>query len=93
MKQNEKKEIITKAHDTINKVSDTLNVDGNKAKDYISHLNESDLKVIRELENLIDMFNKPLWKVAIGIILVCSVINACYILGSSIGSLIANLGL
>jgi len=93
MEENEKKQIIEEAHETIDKVSDALNVNGSKAKDYINKLDDSDLKVIKELEILINMFKKPFWKVVLGIIIVCSVINAFYILGTFIGTFIANLGL
>lgn len=93
MEENEKKQIIDAAHETIDKVSDTLNVNGNKAKDYINKLDDSDLKAVKELETLINMFKKPFWKVVLSIIIVCSIINAFYVLGTFVGTFIANLGL
>lgn len=82
MEENEKKQIIDEAHDTID-----------KAKEYINKLGEADLKAIKEVESLINMFKKPFWKVVLWIIIVCSVLNAFYILGDFIGAFIANLGL
>ena len=93
MEEKEKKEIIEDAHQTIDKVSETLKVDGGKAKEYVNKLNDSDLKFLKELEELVHMFKKPFWKVVLGIIIASSVFNLLYQLGYFIGKLIANLGL
>ena len=92
MEENEKKEIITDAHQMIDTVSDTLKVDGDKAKEYVNILNDSDLKFLKELEELVHMFKKPFWKIVLGIIVVSFVFNLLYQLGYLIGKLIANLG-
>lgn len=92
MKENEKKKIIDAAHETIDEVSNSLKVDGSKAKDYVNKLNDNDLKFLRELEEIVHMFKKPFWKWVIGIILVSSIFNILYQLGYWIGKFIANLG-
>ena len=93
MEEKEKKEIIEDAHQTIDKVSETLKVDGGKSKEYVNKLNDSDLKFLKELEELVHMFKKPFWKIVLGIIIVSCVFNILYQLGYFIGKLIAILGL
>ena len=93
MEEKEKKKIIDNAHETIDAISESLKVDGSKAKDYVNKLNDSDLKFLRELEELVCMFKKPFWKFAFWIILVSSLFNILYQLGYWIGKFIATLGL
>lgn len=93
MKEHEKKKIIDDAHETIDDISNSLKVDGSKAKDYINNLNESDLNFLKELEEIVRMLKKPFWKWVIGIILVNSILSLFYQLGYWIGKLIATLGL
>ena len=93
MEEKEKKKIIDNAHETIDAISKSLKVDGSKTKDYVNQLNESDLKFLRKLEELVCMFKKPFWKFAFWIILVSSLFNILYQLGYWIGKFIANLGL
>lgn len=93
MKEHEKKKIIDDAHETIDEISNSLKVDGSKAKDYINNLNESDLNFLKELEEIVRMLKKPFWKWVIGIILVNSILSLFYQLGYWIGKLIATLGL
>ena len=93
MEEKEKKKIIDNAHETIGAISESLKVDGSKAKDYVNKLNDSDLKFLRELEELVSMFKKPFWKFAFWIILVSSLFNILYQLGYWIGKFIATLWL
>lgn len=93
MKEHEKKKIIDDAHGTIDEISNSLKVDGSKAKDYINNLNESDLNFLKELEEIVRMLKKPFWKWVIGIILVNSILSLFYQLGYWIGKLIVTLGL
>ena len=93
MEEKEKKKIIDNAHETIDASSEPLKVDGSKAKDYVNKLNDSDLKFLRELEELVCMFKKPFWKFVFWIILVSSLFNILYQLGYWIGKFIAILGL
>ena len=93
MEEREKKEIIDSAHDTIDSISNSLKVDGSKVKNYVNKLNDNDLKFLRELEELVNMFKKPFWKFAFWIILVSSLFNILYQLGYWIGKFAANLGL
>ena len=88
-----KKQIIDEANETIDKVSDTLKVDGSKAKEYVNKMEESDLKLIRELKKIINMFKKPFWKVVFGLMFVCLIFYAFYLLGTTIGILIKNLAI
>ena len=85
MKEHEKKKIIDDAHETIDEISNSLKVDGSKAKDYINNLNESDLNFLKELEEIVRMLKKPFWKWVIGIILVNSILSLFYQLGYWIG--------
>ena len=93
MEEKEKKKIIDDAHETIDEISNSLKVDGSKAKDYVNKLNDGDLKFLRELEEVVRMFKKPFWKWVLGIILVSSIFNILYQLGYWIGKFAANLGL
>lgn len=93
MEENIKKEIIDNANETIDKVSETLKADGSKVKDYVSNMNESDLKMLKELHDVVQMFKKPFWKCLLWIIIIGLLINSLYVFGLIIGKFLANLGL
>lgn len=89
MEENEKNQIMDSANKTIDKVADALNINGSEAREFVGKLDESDLKVIKELEDIITMFKKPFWKIVLGIIIVSSLVNLFYVLGTIVGQLIA----
>jgi len=93
MEEKEKEKIIDDAHETIDTFSNFLKDDGSNVKEHVNKLNDSDLKFLRELEELIHMFKKPFWKVALWIILFSSVFNILYLVGYLIGKFIATLGI
>lgn len=89
MDKSEKEKIIKESEENIEEISKSLNVDGTKTKEYIKNLDDTDLKIIKELNSVIKMFNKPFWKIAFWIILISSIINIMYQIGVFIGKFIA----
>ena len=83
----EKDKVVNDAKETIDKVSDTFKVNGDKAKDYISKLDDKDIKFIKELENIVEMFKKPFWKVVLAILIISALLNIFYSTGYLIGQL------
>ena len=67
------------------------NKENDKTNDYVNKLDDSDLKVLNEVKSIVEMFKKPFWKFVIGIIIVSSLLNICYILGYVVGQILSKI--
>lgn len=67
------------------------NKENDKTNDYVNKLDDSDLKVLNEVKSIVEMFKKPFWKFVLGIIIVSSLLNICYILGYVVGQILSKI--
>ena len=59
------------------------------SSDKVIKLDESDLKTLKELENVVKKFENPFWKIIFVIIAINSILILLYEIGYIIGKLIA----
>lgn len=86
MDEEEKKKIVNDANKTIDEIS-------SNSKDYINKLDDNDLKVIKELGEIIDAFkkHKSFWKIVLGVSVVVVFLNFFYYIGVIFGKFLANI--
>ena len=93
MDEEEKKKIVDDANQTIDEISNNLNIDGSKAKNYINKMDDNDLKVIRELGEIIEAFkkHKSFWKFVLVILVIGVCLNLFYGIGVVFGKFLSSI--